>query len=844
MNEVTRILSDLAQGDAHAAGQLLPLVYEELRKLAAARMAEEAPGNTLNATALVHEAYLRLVGPADAARWDNRGHFFAAAAQPDEAARVAYLDRACGGDVGLRDRVEALLRCHDPAGSFLGTPAAAWPDPDHAGTMAFDSSCTGGAPSPDHEESDGLQFLTPSTRPDSLGRIGHYEVLEVLGRGGFGIVLRAFDETLQRVVAVKVLAAQIAATSPARKRFVREARSSAQVRHENVVQVYAVEEEPLPYLVMEFIPGETLQQRLDRIGPFEAVEVVQIGRQIAEGLAAAHGMGLIHRDIKPANILIEAGPHACVKISDFGLARAADDASMTQSGMVAGTPMYMAPEQAQGDTLDHRADLFSLGSVLYAICSGRPPFRANSTLAVLRRVAEDTPRPIPEIIPETPQWLCEIIARLQAKKPDDRFATTREVADLLGRHLVEMQRPGNVRSLPDVPPAAVVKKPPAREIPEAAAAMRRPRFRIGRWAAAAAVLLLMLLGGLGITEATGVTKLRGTVIRLFSPEGTLVVEVDDPEVSIKIDGSDIVITGAGAKEIRLKPGSYTVEATKNGKLVSRELTTVTKNGRQVVRVSQETAPPDAKAAKPSADAAAWERSVAAMPADEQVKAVVARLRKLNTGFHEAVVPSFENDAVTALYITSDHVTDISPVHALTGLQMLEMKGSTFGKGSLADLSPLKGMNLSGLSVCFTQVADLTPLKGMQLENLNISGTRVSDLSALREMKVWRLYCNDTQVHDLSPLKDLVMANLDCSRLRVSDLSPLKGTQLQWLKCQNMPAACDLLPLKDLPLKMLWCDFKAERDADVLRSIRTLETINDKPAAEFWKEVDEKKVKKP
>ena len=119
----------------------------------------------------------------------------------------------------------------------------------------------------DPGESDGLQFLAPSTRPDSLGRLGHYEVLQVLGRGGFGIVFRAFDDMLQRVVAVKVMAPQMAATSPARKRFLREARSSAAVRHENVVQVYEVGEQPLPYLVMEFIPGETLQQRLDRIRP-------------------------------------------------------------------------------------------------------------------------------------------------------------------------------------------------------------------------------------------------------------------------------------------------------------------------------------------------------------------------------------------------------------------------------------------------------------------------------------------------------------------------------------------------------------------------------------------------
>src|SRR5207237_9191420 len=132
------------------------------------------------------------------------------------------------------------------------------------------------------------------TRPDSLGRIGHYEVLQVLGKGGFGIVFRAFDDVLQRIVAIKVMAPQLAATSPARKRFLREARSSAQVRHENVVQVYGVEEQALPYLVMEFIPGETLQQRLDRVGPVEPAEVVRVGRQTAEGLAAAPDPALTH----------------------------------------------------------------------------------------------------------------------------------------------------------------------------------------------------------------------------------------------------------------------------------------------------------------------------------------------------------------------------------------------------------------------------------------------------------------------------------------------------------------------------------------------------------------------
>src|SRR5207253_10229661 len=135
-----------------------------------------------------------------------------------------------------------------------------------------------------------------------------------------GIVVRAFDEKLHRTVAIKIMSSQLTVTSPARKRFLREGRSSAAIRHENVVDIHAIEEQPIPFLVMEYVAGETLQQRIDRTGPLDTLEVLRIGVQIAHGLAAAHAMGKIHRDIKPANILLENGVDR-VKITDFGLAR-------------------------------------------------------------------------------------------------------------------------------------------------------------------------------------------------------------------------------------------------------------------------------------------------------------------------------------------------------------------------------------------------------------------------------------------------------------------------------------------------------------------------------------------
>jgi Protein kinase domain/Disaggregatase related repeat len=388
--------------------------------------------------------------------------FMMAVEAADPAQQAAILDRECASDPELRERVVALLRSDREPPALVDQPTAIPFDdaPTSMGiTMAIDSSAEKKEPaltlfqrdpvseqdgSGEQEEQPPLEFLEPSPTPGSLGRLGHHDVLEVLGRGGFGIVVRAFDETLHRVVAIKVLSPQLAATSPARKRFLREARASARVRHRNVVQIHAVEEKPLPYLVMEFIPGMTLQQRLDQSGPLDIPDILRIGGQIARGLAAAHEQGLIHRDIKPGNILLESGIDQNVKITDFGLARTADDASISQSGLIAGTPLFMAPEQAKGEPLDSRADLFSLGSVLYTMASGRPPFRAATPLAVLKRVAEDTPRPIRQIIPEVPPWLCDIISRLHAKDPAQRFQTAAEVAALLEQHLAHILQPSLV----------------------------------------------------------------------------------------------------------------------------------------------------------------------------------------------------------------------------------------------------------------------------------------------------------------------------------------------------------------------------------------------------------------
>ena len=281
---------------------------------------------------------------------------------------------------------------------------------DDARKLADDGAEGDGPGGPPHEDtaaepfSSGppFRFLSPPGAPGFLGRFGPYDVIEFVGQGGSGLVFKAFDPSLHRLVAVKVLAPQVAANATARRRFLREARAAASISHDHVVTIHAVDEaDGLPYLVMQYVAGKSLQERINRSGPLETKEILRIGMQAASGLAAAHAQGLIHRDVKPANILLENGIER-VKLTDFGLARAVDDASLTQSGVIAGTPQYMAPEQARGDAVDPRADLFGLGCVLYATATGHSPFRAKSTLAVLRRVCEDTPRPLREANPEVP----------------------------------------------------------------------------------------------------------------------------------------------------------------------------------------------------------------------------------------------------------------------------------------------------------------------------------------------------------------------------------------------------------------------------------------------------------
>jgi len=286
-----------------------------------------------------------------------------------------------------------------------------------------------------------VTFLGPSDREDAIGRLGEIHILAVIGQGGNGVVLKGFQPELNRLVAVKVMAPHLAASAAARQRFGREAQAAAAIVHPSVMPILSVNSAgQLPYLVMPCVDCETLQQRLEREGALPILDVLRIGHQVAGGLAAAHAQGLIHRDVKPANILLERGVDR-VLLTDFGLARAVDDASLTRSGLIAGTPQYMSPEQARGESLDVRSDLFSLGSVLYCMSTGRPPFRAETSYGILRRVTDEQPRPVRDVNPAMPAWFEHVIFRAMAKNPEQRYSSASEMESLLRECLAHQQHP-------------------------------------------------------------------------------------------------------------------------------------------------------------------------------------------------------------------------------------------------------------------------------------------------------------------------------------------------------------------------------------------------------------------
>jgi hypothetical protein len=476
--------------------------------------------------------------------------------------------------------------------------------------------------------------------------------------------------------------------------------------------------------------------------------------------------------------------------------------------------------------------------------------------------------------------LSAVVARMLAKDPAQRFQTPLEVAQELTAFVkagTKRSAAGISTSVPDVssPGTGTViaadtsktkailrdmpSKTPAQDAPakdaatsafeglgEATASVKKkakparkavkpaPRAWYRRGPMLAGVGAAVLALGLGAWLLAGVVF--KTKVKTPNGEVYVVLEIDQPDAEVIVDGQKINVHVPGDNkpiEIQVEPGrSHKLRVRKDGfEAVTQDIEL--KTGKSPpIKIRLERAP-----MKPRDKDEEWIQKVAALPAETQVKAVADKLKERNPVFDGEVKPTIENGVVTGVWFLTDHVTDLSPLRALPQLESLSFGGSVDVKGRLVDLSPLKGMRLTSLSCSRNRAPDLSPLSGMkELEQLWITGVPLTDLKPLEGLKLRDLGLHATQVEDLSPLKGMPLKRLNIHQTRVKDLSPLNGMKLEWFCFYEQPVK-DISVLKDMPLRGVECNFQRERDEAVLRSIKTLEIINRKPVAQFWKEVD-------
>jgi serine/threonine protein kinase/Leucine-rich repeat (LRR) protein len=633
-----------------------------------------------------------------------------------------------------------------------------------------------------------FDFLLPAQGPDEIGRLAHYRVLKVLGEGGMGIVFLAEDTLLSRTVALKTMKPEVAADPRYRQRFLREARAAAKVEDDHIVPIYGVgEDRGVPWLAMPFLKGQSLNELLKRVKVLKPAQVVRLGAQVARGLAAAHAAGLIHRDVKPANIWVEPEGGGRAKLLDFGLAREErpdpeGTEPLTRTGAVVGTPEFIAPEQAEGEPLDARADLFSLGCVLYRAVTGRLPFQGVGMMGTLRALATQTPPPPDAVNPAVPQPLSALIMNLLAKDRSARPASAATVAAAL-----EALREQTASPLP-VAPAVATPVPPPREErnpwadltevaePSPAPAARPPR----RWRRATAAVLLLALGG---ATAAGVVILiknsKGKVV----PQPTArdgdkrTVEIKDPagagrpkEAPRDADadrGAAVWVLSIGGKiKIRRDGQESPIQAIKDIGAAPFELLTVDLTGNKKVD----------------------DKGLAHL--EGLIHLRVLRLRTTPIGNAElGHLKGLANLTTLDLYATKVNDDGLVHLKRLTNLTELQLFGLHV---SSAGLVHLKGLaNLTQLDLSYTELTDLEPLKNLgKLTHLRLLRSPVSNagLKHLRGLtNLTHLVLHKTNVDDagLVHLKGLTkLQELSLAELRVTDagMKHLKGlTQLTSLQ---------------------------------------------------------------
>jgi Leucine-rich repeat (LRR) protein len=656
------------------------------------------------------------------------------------------------------------------------------------------------------------QWLGPAEAPDELGRLGGYRVLRVLGAGGMGVVFEAEDVQLLRRVALKAMRPELAASEEARRRFLREARMMAALQHDHVVTIHYVgADRGLPFLTMPVLRGESLEARLRRAGALPPAEVLRIGREVAEGLQAAHARGMVHRDVKPSNVWLEE-PGGRVKVLDFGLARLAEgDSALSASRVMAGTPAYMAPEQARGEAVDARSDLFALGATLYQMCTGTSPFLKNNAPATLHAVTYEDPPPPAKLNPAVSAALSAVVMRLLRKASADRPASAGEVAEALRA----AERPA---------PEEVVRPRPGGD-----RGRRRPRA-LTRGMIALAVGSAVVFAGivLVIKRKDGTTqkielrdddevKIIGTPDRVAKPEAS-----DGPASAGDADrrAAEWALSLGGKVEVRAGDEERTIQ-------VARDLPA---GPFQVLGIWLLRGKPVTDAGLTHLEPLTKLRTLSLEGASQVSDAGLAHLAKLTSLTYLDLAGTRITDAGLAhleglviletlnLGALHDRLTDAGLKHLrpLTQLDTLYLTNATVSDAGLEHLRPLT--QVRGLVLYDTRVsnAGLEVLRALpRLQYLGLGHTGVDDagterlraLTKLRSLDLSQTHLSDAGLARLAFLTDLEqlgLADTDVSDVGMAHVRKLtKLNSLNLARCgvtdAGLPHLYALAALRDLDL---------------------------------------------
>jgi serine/threonine protein kinase len=605
--------------------------------------------------------------------------------------------------------------------------------------------------------------------------VAQYVLLERLGEGATGQVFKARHQKMKRLAALKIIRRELLANAEAVERFYREVHATSRLHHPNIVEAYdAGPTGATHFLAMQYVEGTDLARRVAKEGPLAPAQACAYITQVAHGLQHAFECGLVHRDIKPSNLIVTTREDQ-VKILDLGLVqvnRAACDGraagALTENGSFIGTVDFIAPEQAENPrAVDIRADIYSLGCTLYYLLGGRPPLPEGTLFQKLLKLQQAEPTPIEALRPEVSAPLAAVVRTMMAKCAEDRYQTPAEAAEALAALAATESaiRGGQREAISAALPRHDRSGPPPKTV-EALADETLVADSIERPPRAG-----LKKRWLWVSGASGLIAAVLVVGSLWLAKRP-VHEIDSA----------------------VGPRAPTQPATR----------------------------PDPELTRPS-PFEQWLASVKEVPPDAQAKAVIRKLQELNPGFDGKATFKVVGKAVTDFSFQTDHVADLAPLRALTGLKRLTCYGSKRGLGRVTDLTPLEGFALTDLRCQNNdKIADLAPLRGCPLTALDCGNTQVTSLEPLRGKKLTWLSCTNTKVADLTPLRDmplsalscigirivnlkalrgLPLVSLDCGRTQVADLTPLLGMKLVDLRFGETKVT-DLRPLEDLPLKRL------------------------------------------